>query len=948
MRKHTIPPWVLHHGLLVLLCLFHVFANLWWLRADNHSILSDESLHMGYARDYYTDLFLRPDVPLDERLADMFNRQAYYPPLMHLTGALLMGLFGYGQDTMAFAGTLYFVVLLLGVRAFAGLFLSRWHALYATFVASCTPLVFGASRNFMTDYPSAALVVWCLYLLARTDCFTRTGWVFGFALVNAAALLSRQTSLVFYLPPCALLVVLGLARGGQRRIVALNAVLCLVVSGALVVPWHLHHYAFLKEFWLEQFYGGQGLMTGPGSGGGVWLLRGTMALIVSAVAVALAHVWVWKKQTVLNALARPRTLLCLQWLFPVLVVVALLISRRLGGYAGLLLDNGVFLPLFLLVLAGMPLSFRLRKHPMPVVLLHLWLVGGFMGLAVLFSSQVSRYLVPLAPAVAIFTTIALVAIRGPVLRRAALAGLAAVLLLTYAKLTFPGAPGPGRVGLQPKATPGSRPTLLSCGWPLYKDHVIAGDYAFHAAQRRDGFADRILSAMVRDMEERRPVYTEQATYRRLTDQELFEGMAFAQVHYDPEPNPYADPRRKTGMRPLRAAGHRWHHRPSEMTDQLGTTDFVVMKVATREGKDPEEARAKEAAWLEYFRRKGFVPVTQFAEARYNNQPGGLYSLLGREVRESKPVKRWEFAALRRADWEWDFGNAVRMRPEGVSWMAKEAGPALTHTALDLEAADFNTVRLKLHCEEQNGDDSTEEAKLIFYWASPEAVATGQWPFSLERGVRLHQVGEDLFEATLNRHPEWRGAIGAAMFGLDLPGDEARNLPVVRTYDFARTPEADWGWTFEGGADRAPLGMGAHWMRRSSGPMATLDEALKPTEVRGIRVEMDVRAYTKRAQRNAQATGLRLYWAQGNDPFSESRMRPLAREAGDRYATWTGTLPNLAGSVPLRIQLGAVLLPEALPSATAQYSLRIRKIELLGPAPAPAAYRVSVGEVSFLK
>ena len=209
-------------GWLALLLLFHLCANIWWLWADNHAIRTDEETHMIMARDYYNALFPRVgDRGLTARLLALGRIRAdvgnpVHPPLLHIAGAVLVRIIGYSVDRLAFINTLAFLAALVGVFLIARRFLDEGEAFFAALVFSFTPMVYAASRYFMTDFLSMALVVWVLYALLRCNWFADLRWSLAFGALNGLALLTRTTAVLYYLLPSVVIFGAALAHGHGR------------------------------------------------------------------------------------------------------------------------------------------------------------------------------------------------------------------------------------------------------------------------------------------------------------------------------------------------------------------------------------------------------------------------------------------------------------------------------------------------------------------------------------------------------------------------------------------------------------------------------------------------------------------------------------------------------------------------------------------------------------
>jgi len=251
------------------LILFHVLANVWWLKNDNHPIGADAALHMQFAELYY-EAFTNPDAGgFKDQAAAMQDIHSMYPPLLHCLGAALWLMKPYDADVMTFANTVAFALLLLGLYLFCRTFLNGWQALLATCVASFTPLLYGSSRLFLQEPIAATCVVWAYWALVKTEGFRNTRWSFIFAVINGLGFLARWTTCLYYIVPAAVLVWVGLrdtlalkpdeqTRRKALIRLALNILLVIVISALIFGPWYLNNYETMTAKYQTDFAGKQG------------------------------------------------------------------------------------------------------------------------------------------------------------------------------------------------------------------------------------------------------------------------------------------------------------------------------------------------------------------------------------------------------------------------------------------------------------------------------------------------------------------------------------------------------------------------------------------------------------------------------------------------------------------------------------------------------------------
>lgn len=633
---------------LVLLCLFHLVFNIWWLHADNHAISTDEETHMIMARDYYNALFpTQGTASLGSRLkalkyirADVGN--PVHPPLLHLSGAVLVRILGYGIDRLAFTNTLVFMAALVGFYLLVRSFLKHGEALFATAVFSLTPMVYMASRYFMTDFLSMALVIWVVYALWKSEGYTRTGWTLLFGLFNALALLTRSVAVLYYVFPCCLTAFLGISRvvklspsfkfhGKIFAKLLGNMLLATVIGIALAAPWYtLHGEQFFQHWMKPQTVHAETPLA---------IVQKTAILPVEkkaaptpapqkasegttaspeAPAVEAAPAAPVSPSTEAEAPAS-------RWRFR--------LHRRIPWtrYPVFVINNAVFLPMFLLSLVGMVClsvhgQYRKRSESWS---LFLWLWGSYILLTLLLSFSTPRYALQALPALALFSAFPVLLIPKKNLRRLFQSLYLLLLLFQFGTLTVHAfSPLPEvRLPLQPD--PEFQAVYDDPGLYVYKSVLHASSaYGRMQAPMKDNFKDRIFLAMLKN-EQEQPYSGIEANYARLN----MRGMLFEEQHYwldDERPNPFLRQDIPEALKPYRYFKHYgWGKDITQIIPILPLVDYVVYTTE-------DISKEKEEAWLALFQRQGFELIERFYEERFGQVSARHYAVVARHERRALP------------------------------------------------------------------------------------------------------------------------------------------------------------------------------------------------------------------------------------------------------------------------------------------------------------------------
>jgi len=627
--------------LLALLIAFHCGANLWWLSQDHHTIRTDEEGHMHWARKYYTALFLGDDQSVLERLVATTKIEPghpAHPPLVHVAGALMVRAFGYSTLVLSATNTLCFALLLLGCFLIVRRFLDPWPALYAVFVVSFTPLIFTASRYFMTDYLSLMLTVWSVYALLRSNYFRETEWVFLFALLNGLGILSRTVTFLYYLAPCGIVLLLGLVSvlpfGGRRfdsagfKRFVFNCLLTGVVSVGVFAPWYYAHLDRFYTYWAHEHV--------PGSGGPVAIKSAEVKKNMPKKAPPVSSVdGTTAKQTPASATSAaspkkvtPRPIAAQPSFLGKVMKKILRPSVSWKRYPVHTINNATFLPLFVMGVLGIPIVlFSRRFRSLEAVLLVAWLLGSYFLMTTVLKYGTPRYTLQALPALAILGAITAMSPPSPKYRQLLGGGLAFVLLMGYGNLSFISYGPVGTIGIPVAGGAKVKKMLGADEFYILKDELTIGfSYSGLGAPTQTNYKDELFTGMLeRENEAEHLVKGDYANYLRLN----VRGMEFDEKHYWPAPNPFLRkdlPPGQIPRRKFRSIG--LASTPERLMSKLPNADYIVYAV---DGADPEVERQ----WQSYFENRRFKVIKTFQEDAYGRVPERRFGVMSR--RSAKKV-----------------------------------------------------------------------------------------------------------------------------------------------------------------------------------------------------------------------------------------------------------------------------------------------------------------------
>lgn len=671
---------------------FHLAANVWWLAADNHPVRTDEETHMLFARDYYEALFppeggqgLRGRFEAIARIEpDPGN--PLHPPLLHVMGAVLVRVIGYSVDRLAFTNTIFFLLAILGCYKIARRFLPPGEAVFAAAVAAFTPIIFAASRYFMTDYPSMTLCVWALYALIRSRNFACTRWSMAFGALMGLGLLARTTTPLYLLAPAALALAArawnmlrrGAAENGAGQAafsrVAMNLVCIAALAASIAAPWYLLHGERFLNFWMHEHR--------AGSGGPVTLVQAAPPPVQEVTPAEPAP-----DAPAAEAAEAAEPRLHERW--------TLRLQRNVPWvrYPVFVINNATFLPLFLLGLAGCGVALahpRFRRRP------EVWMTlagaaGSYVALTLALSFATPRYALQAMPFFAILAALPILALPRGRPRWTAQCALLALLAFQYVNLTFAAYPAPWDSAKLPwMPDPRMQRDYDDRGLYIYKSRLGLGySYARLGPPVRENFKDRIFFAIL-EAERERDLPGIEAAYLRLN----MRGMTLDERHFWPDDgtaNPYRRRDIPEDLEPhRRIRNYGWGADYYGIRHLLPGAHYVIYSA-----EDSEEDLERETEWLEQLEHEGFERIKRFREERFGRVPARYFGILARAPEEPRlavesraDLRRLDFFSLHRF---MQTGRFARLAPElqqAAQWQLRALALGLGGTRPVAEELDF--------------------------------------------------------------------------------------------------------------------------------------------------------------------------------------------------------------------------------------------------------------------
>jgi hypothetical protein len=426
-----------------------------------------------------------------------------WPPLVPLSTLPLYALLGESRLVAHLTGGLYLFLLLLGIRSLAEAAYGPRAGLLAAVLACGFGDVTRLSRDYLLDFPSAALLTLGMAALVRSNELRRRSGALAFGVAVGLTALAKMVAGGFFVGPL-LRVLLRRWRAGEAGPSLRGLALAGGAALAVAAPWWLPHLGTAAGF-LVHF--------GLGEGATPYASAGSVLSFENLTYYGLV--------LINRSISFP----------PAVVFVALLLGRLAARWRG-----------------G---AARVTGSPVDA-LLWTWIAAGYAILTLVPNKGGNRYGMYLLPAIAVLYAGLLGGVRRPVLRRA-LAGLAlAAGAFNYAAQTWGVAGLPrevviGRIVALEQEDPhlawlrAEVPLSEDKPWPVAelpaatvkavaRSRVERGRKAFRAALAASATPSpevvvRLGYRLLLEREPERDVHLEALRTGRLTAETLFEAIA---------------------------------------------------------------------------------------------------------------------------------------------------------------------------------------------------------------------------------------------------------------------------------------------------------------------------------------------------------------------------------------------------------------------------------------
>lgn len=204
-----------------------------WVSIDRRPPEWDHANHLERAVECYRIL----SEPGHDRLREILDVSSFYPPIVPCAAGLLYFAFPITPLTAQAVMLGFLAIGLAATFALGRRLFDVGTGLLAAFFFGTAPFVVFSLTNFQLDLPLAAVVAAALYVLIRTEGFSRPAWCAWLGVALGLGMVTKPPFAGYILPVFLWVLWRALSAVDRRRRVGWLAV-SLVIGAAIALPWY--------------------------------------------------------------------------------------------------------------------------------------------------------------------------------------------------------------------------------------------------------------------------------------------------------------------------------------------------------------------------------------------------------------------------------------------------------------------------------------------------------------------------------------------------------------------------------------------------------------------------------------------------------------------------------------------------------------------------------------
>lgn len=216
--------------------------------------------HLDMTRHLYNSLIYDQEMQLVRPLRALvfwIDAYQYYPPFLYVVTKPFY-LFGHTVFSAIGSNVIWLGLLLFGMYGIAKRIWNEKVALISVLLLAATPIFIGQFKEYMLDAPLAAWVVLTVYLIIVSKNFTNQFVSIILGLVLGLGMLLKWTYPVFIIFPLSYAILAAIIADWKNKQIkqTITAVFTLIATFAIAFPWYyIHRLTIYKDFIFNGFKG---------------------------------------------------------------------------------------------------------------------------------------------------------------------------------------------------------------------------------------------------------------------------------------------------------------------------------------------------------------------------------------------------------------------------------------------------------------------------------------------------------------------------------------------------------------------------------------------------------------------------------------------------------------------------------------------------------------------
>jgi 4-amino-4-deoxy-L-arabinose transferase-like glycosyltransferase len=203
-------------------------------------------------------------------LNSVLHSSPYHAPLFPFTTLPFYLIWGMSKNSAYLTSIIYMFIMLMSTYLIGEKFFRPKAGFLSVFMLSTFTVFIERSRDYLLDFPMAAMFTWSMFCLIQAESFQNRKWSMLFGISTGLTLLTKTMAGIYFVGPLLWMVIKSFRVKDRLKNKTINFLLsmgtCTVVAGAYYLPnlktifWYLFYFGFGKGS-LDYYLAGEGLFS---------------------------------------------------------------------------------------------------------------------------------------------------------------------------------------------------------------------------------------------------------------------------------------------------------------------------------------------------------------------------------------------------------------------------------------------------------------------------------------------------------------------------------------------------------------------------------------------------------------------------------------------------------------------------------------------------------------